>query len=99
MKHGRLQSMGLKRVRHNGTTNRIFLYFYIKLVIHQVRKMLKQFKEKERRINKDKNKQYFRKCKMSELFFFHFLKYIFNWRILFSTILCQFLPYIKMNQS
>ena len=74
MKHGRLQSMGLKRVRHNGTTNRIFLYVYIKLVIHQVRKMLKQFKEKERRINKDKNKQYFRKFKMSELFFFSFFE-------------------------
>ena len=46
MKHGRLQSMGSKRDRHNGMTNRIFLYFYIKLIIHQVRNNSKKRKDK-----------------------------------------------------
>ena len=69
MKHGRLQPMGSKRVRHNGTTNRIFLYFYIKLVIHQVRNNSKKRKDKNQQ---RREKQFFRKCKMSEQFFSFF---------------------------
>lgn len=73
MKHGRLQSMGLK-VRHNGATNRIFLYFYIKLVIHQVRKMLKTIQRKGKKNQQRQEQAILQEIQMSNCFFFSFFE-------------------------